>query len=447
MENSGRIWKLKAGFDRRFRTGHPWVYSNELEQSPKGIEPGESIELRDAAGKFLAWGFGHPGSLISFRAVSREATERDALDPAGIQRRLGRALQLREALGLISSSFRLCFGESDQLPGLVVDRYRLAPTAGGLSQVLVVQAHTAGVDRRLGTVLEALQCLVAEEISRKDPECTWERTAVVVRNDVHARKLEGLSIEGGGLMHPQNASHGAGLGHAVIRVAAPESDGFVEFQVDLLEGQKTGFFLDQSQNIEMTGAFVRRWLSSHIKGQKHRIRILDLCCYVGQWGARLAAAVRAEGFEVEVVAVDASARALDFAKRNVERAGARFESIQGDVLRDLGDLESDSFDIVIADPPALVKGRKDLGPGSHAYLQLNTQAMRVAKRGGWIVCCSCSAQLPEEDFAKGISKAAARNQKSVAWVARGGPGADHPVRLEFSEGRYLKAWIGRVDPV
>jgi 23S rRNA (cytosine1962-C5)-methyltransferase len=445
MENSGRSWKLKAGFDRRFRAGHPWVYSNELEQSPKGIEPGESIELRDASGKFLAWGFGHPGSLISFRSVSRDATERDALDPAGIQRRMVRAFRLRETLGLISSSFRLLFGESDHLPGLIIDRYRLSPTEGGLSQVLVVQAHTAGIDRRLGAVLESLQCLVAEEISRKDPECSWERTAVVVRNDVHARKLEGLSTEGGGLVHPENASHGAGLAHALIRVAAPESGGFVEFQVDLLEGQKTGFFLDQSQNIEMTGAFVRRWLSGYLKDHKHRIRILDLCCYVGQWGTRLVAAARAEGFEVEVVGVDASARALDFARRNVERAGARFEAIQGDVLRDLTGLDADSFDIVISDPPALVKGRKDLGPGSHAYLQLNTQAMRVAKRGGWIVCCSCSAQLPEDEFAKGISKAAARNQKSVAWVARGGPGADHPVRLEFSEGRYLKAWIGRVD--
>jgi 23S rRNA (cytosine1962-C5)-methyltransferase len=148
---------------------------------------------------------------------------------------------------------------------------------------------------------------------------------------------------------------------------------------------------------------------------------------------------------VEVVAVDASARALEFARKNIEKTGARFESLQGDVLKDLVGLASDSFDVVISDPPALVKGRKDLGPGTHAYLQLNTQAIRLVKRGGWITCCSCSALLPDEDFAKAITKAAMRNQKAIAWVARGGPGSDHPVRLEFPEGRYLKAWIGRVD--
>jgi 23S rRNA (cytosine1962-C5)-methyltransferase len=345
----------------------------------------------------------------------------------------------------MAASFRLCFGESDHLPGLVVDRYRLAGGKGALSQVFVIQAHTAGVDRRMAAVVESIERLVSEQFAAVDADCTWQRTAVVLRNDINVRKLEGLSVEGGGLIHPEGAPNGAGLSDAVIRVISPESGGFVEFHTDLLDGQKTGFFLDQSQNIEMTGRFLRRWLTQEGGSRPKRLRILDLCCYVGQWGTRLAAAARAEGVEVEVVAVDASARALEFARKNIEKTGARFESLQGDVLKDLVGLASDSFDVVISDPPALVKGRKDLGPGTHAYLQLNTQAIRLVKRGGWITCCSCSALLPDEDFAKAITKAAMRNQKAIAWVARGGPGSDHPVRLEFPEGRYLKAWIGRVD--
>jgi 23S rRNA (cytosine1962-C5)-methyltransferase len=449
QENPGtgtsRIWKLKSGFDRRFRAGHPWVYSNELDQSPKGITPGEAIELRDSAGKFLAFGFGNPGSLISFRTVSRSAEEKDALETAGILRRLEGALSLRRDLGLSDSSFRLCFGESDHLPGLVIDRYRLVSHPAGIIQVLVIQAHTAGMDVRMDSILAGLRELVDGKLRAADPESSWGRTAVVLRNDIGVRKLEGISTEGGGVIHRGDAGPDLRLNECTIRVAAPESDGFVQFKTDLAEGQKTGFFLDQSQNIELAGRQLRRWLKTLPKSSSKRIRILDLCCYVGQWGTRLSAAARREGFDVEVVAVDASARALEFAKGNIEFTGALCTVLQGDVLKDLVKLDQDSFDVVISDPPALVKSRKDLGPGAHAYLQMNTQAMRVVKRGAWIVACSCSAQLPEEDFAKALVKAAMRNQKSVAWVARGGPGADHPVRLEFPEGRYLKAWIGRID--
>lgn len=440
-----RVWKLKSGFDRRFRAGHPWVYSNELEQSPKGVALGEAIELQDASGKFLAWGYGNPQSLISFRAVSRKSEERDALEVSGFARALLRAYQLRVSLGLKDVSFRLCFGEADHLPGLVIDRYQLDGHPQGWTQVFVVQAHTAGMDVRKDQIVQALERLTREGMSHVGCDVSWDSTVVVVRNEMGARKLEGLSTEGSGVVHPLRGAQEVRLSDCTIRVAAPEVGDVVRFKVDLIEGQKTGFFLDQAQNIEITARLLRAWAKAEFVNRKEPIRILDLCTYVGQWGTRLAHGLRKDGWAVEVTAFDASARALEFARQNVEAVGAKFKGIQGDVLKDLQPLASDSFDCVISDPPALVKSKKDLGPGSHAYLQMNTQAFRLLRRGGVITACSCSAQLPEEDFAKALSKAAFRNQKQVAWVARGSPAGDHPMRLEFPEGRYLKAWMGRVE--
>src|SRR5262249_55570159 len=152
-----------------------------------------------------------------------------------------------------------------------------------------------------------------------------------------------------------------------------------------------------------------------------RLRILDLCCYVGQWGAQLARVFKDAGLEVEVTAVDASESALAQAKFNIEAQGAACKILRADVLKDLGQLVEHGFDLVISDPPALIKGRKDVGPGTHAYLQLNTQVFRLVRRGGGVVCCSCSALLEEEEFAHALTKAASRNRADVRWVGRGAP--------------------------
>src|SRR5947209_6391802 len=148
------IWRLRAGSDRRFRSGHPWVYSNELQDSPKGVEPGAPVELRDPAGGFLARGYGNPASLIAFRALSRDPT----VDPhsAGfLADSIRSAESLRQQVGLGPFSHRVCFGEADFIPGLVIDRYLIDE-----GQVFVVQAHTAGADRRIPQVLEALEASV-----------------------------------------------------------------------------------------------------------------------------------------------------------------------------------------------------------------------------------------------------------------------------------------------
>ncbi|MCM2278797.1 MAG: methyltransferase domain-containing protein [Oligoflexia bacterium] len=421
------VWRLKSGADRRFRGGHPWVYSNELTESPKGILPGAPVELRDAAGKFLARGYGNPHSLIAFRAMSRREEQGDPTRPEAVVATLADAGRLRETLGLTGLSHRLSFGEADGLPGLVVDRFRLED-----AQVFVVQAHTAGADR----ISKSLPELLQEYAGTGPDRISWDRTAIVLRNDLSVRKLEGLDEEAPRIV---KSVEGLDLANVRIRVAsAGRGDKPVSFAVDLVGGQKTGFFLDQAANIQLAA----RRLCHLAPANGRRVRILDLFCYVGQWGTQLARAFREAGREVEVVAMDASAQALERARQNIEAEGARCETVRADIMEGLASIGAGSFDLVIADPPALIKGRKDIPVGTHAYLQLNTQVFRIVRDGGAVVSCSCSGLLEEESFIQVLSKAAYRNRRPVRWIARGAQSADHPMLLEFPEGRYLKCWVG-----
>lgn len=427
------VWRLRPGADRRFRAGHPWVYSNELAGSPKGVEPGALIELRDGKDQFMARGYANPASLIAFRALSRDPKITEPDSAKSILESLLQAHRIRELSGLGNVSHRLCFGEADHIPGLIIDRYRVAPDA----QVFVVQAHTAGAQRLLGRVQEVFQALVKKTSVAGSP--TWEKTAIVLRNDVAVRKLEGLEEEAPKVLREAS---GFSLREAKILVAPALGTGKpMEFETDLLMGQKTGFFLDQFANIQL--AAIK--LAGLRPAQGKPLRILDLCCYVGQWGAQLARVFKEMGVEVEVTAVDASDKALVFARKNIEAQGVRCETIRGDVLKDLERLAQSSFDLVISDPPALIKGRKDIGPGTHAYLQLNTQVFRLVKNGGAVVSCSCSALLEEEEFTRVLAKAASRNGVDARWIGRGMQAPDHPMLTEFPEGRYLKAWIGLVS--
>jgi 23S rRNA (cytosine1962-C5)-methyltransferase len=424
-------WKLKKGMDLRFRAGHPWVYSNELSESPKGIEPGDLIKLQDAAGHVLAIGYGNPKSLIAFRALVRGEASAD-INPYSVEflsQALKSALSVRERAGLAGASYRLCFGEADFIPGLVIDRYLIHGKGEG-AQVFVAQAHSAGADRLLKFLPSALESISS----------SWSKTAIVYRNDIGVRGLEGLKSEFEPKERVIREVPGLDLSHATIEVAPALGVGAsVLFDVDLVEGQKTGFFLDQAYNISLAAQRFRA-----LQGIDGTVRILDLCCYVGQWGTQLARVFREQGRKVEVTAVDASQTALDFAKINMQREGARVTPMKTDVLKGLDGLEAHSFDLVISDPPALIKSRKDIPPGRHAYLQLNTQVFRLVREKGAVVSCSCSGLLDENDFTAAISKAAYRNQARVRWVGRGNQSADHPMLLEFPEGRYLKSWFGWV---
>jgi 23S rRNA (cytosine1962-C5)-methyltransferase len=430
MAQTTKIWRLKRGSDRRVRAGHPWVYSNELQVSPKGTAPGEKIILLDAGGKFLAHGYGNPASLIAFRVVSRVEDETSWDSVEALTKRLKAAWTLRTGLGANSpksmASFRWMFGEGDDFPGLVIDAYRIGETAEGAKTIVVVQAHTAGVDGILPNLLQAIEAIAKPE-------------GVVLRNDVSHRKQEGIPIEEPKVLGKVNADG------EWIRVRSADhraaEDAVVVFSVDLVRGQKTGFFLDQSENI---GQFLDLFSRAQAAGKKSgTIKILDLCCYVGQWSTQISAAAVARGLKTEVLLVDASARALGFAKANVEKAGGKAEVFEADVLQDLPKLTDLEFDIVVCDPPALIKGRKDIPTGKPAYLKLNTEAFRLLGKSGWMVTCSCSQLLEEEEFAHQVSKASLRNAKEMRWLARGTQALDHPLKLEFPEGKYLKMWIGK----
>ncbi len=427
------VWRVRRGMDRRFRSGHPWVYSNELMESPKGVEPGAVVQLQDASGGFLARGFGNSNSLISFRALTRDPQVLEPVSTENLVDALVRSHGLRVQAGFGGVSHRLCYGESDGLPGWVIDRYFLRS-----GQVFVIQAHTAGADGLLVRWEEILKGFLARV--KNAPH--WDGVAVVLRNDVGVRVREGLQDEEPRVL---KAISGLNLKSVEIAVRSVQDADPLWFRVDLEGGQKTGFFLDQFSNIQIAANAFKSF--EFAGGSSNRVvKILDLCCYVGQWSAQLAAVFAAQGRKVEVVAVDASARALEFAKVNVEAQGAQFESLCGNVLKDLVSLPDQGFDLVISDPPALIKARKDISVGTRAYLQLATQVFRLVRRGGGVVCCSCSALLEEESFIEAQAKAIQRNSVKVQWIARGSQSPDHPVLAEFPEGRYLKGWMGAVAP-
>jgi 23S rRNA (cytosine1962-C5)-methyltransferase len=456
------VWTLKAGADRRFRAGHPWVYSNELAHSPRttpqgaAVEAGDPVELRDADGRFLARGYGHPGTLIAFRALGRDPAEAEPWGAAGLLARLRRAAALRRALGLGAVSHRLIFGEADDLPGLVVERYRVRAADGAPAQALVLQQHTAGAERLHEALLAALQALVEAEHAADGAAPPWERTAVVLRNDVSARKLEGLGDDPAGARVLREAP-GLDAARAEILVAAPPQSGLdgVPFRVDLVGGQKTGFYLDQAANVRLAAGLLAPMLRQGVLGEpgtpgapSSPLRILDLFAYVGQWGAQLSrVALRAHGAAqrpVQVTALDASATALELAAANVAAAGAACEPVRADAMERLGDLPPRGYDVVVADPPAFIKGRKAYHAGRAAYVKLNAAALRLVRPGGLVVTCSCSQLLDEADFAAVLHKAAGRAEVPVRWLARGGQAPDHPVLAGFPEGHYLKCWVGVV---
>ena len=426
--------RLKKGEDRRVRQGHPWVFSNEVLELPKALKPGQMTELQDASGRFVAWGYVNPQSLICFRVLSRNP---DESDPAAIvSARIHRALRLRQILGAQPWSFRVCFGEADGLPGLVIDRYR---TESG--QVVIVQSQTAGADGLADAALKALSEEARSGVLKLNGG--GGKTHLILRRDAGSRtregleKLEPVAFEGD-LVE-------AGRSAILLKPARGGGEGSLKFDVDLVGGQKTGFFLDQAANIERMAQSAVEFARARAN-PKAEMKILDLCSYVGQWGAQLSDALKRDaGVTAHVTAVDASERALELARINVERAGGKFTGLKMDVVEHLKDARDlGMFDIVICDPPALIQSRKHIPVGKAAYVSLFAEAVRRVSSEGLVALCSCSGLLGEEDFSESVARATYKAQKQVSWIYRGGAAPDHPVAAEFPEGKYLKGWIGYV---
>lgn len=427
------VWRLRPGADKRIRSGHPWVFSNELAISPKGLSPGTPVELQDAKGQFLARGYGNPHSLIAFRALSFNSQEKEPTSFAYLHEKILNAWQVRKAAGF-RGSFRLAFGESDYIPGLVLDYY-LVEQNGQRAQVFVAQLVTAGMNEALKETVEFFKSLTEKAQAANMTELGWSQTAVVIRNDLGVRKLEGLTADEPKIIKEID---GLNLSHVDILLNAAGDEGMIKMACDLHEGQKTGFFLDQTHNIFLAVNLFKNWAKQN---KPKSVRILDLCCYVGHWSTQITRALKSMGIEVEVSIVDVSKPALAFAKENAEREGATVKVHEMDVLEGTATLASQHYDIVIADPPAFIKAKKDIPIGKHAYIKMNTQAFRVVKKHGFVASCSCSGLLEEEEFRDAIRKASLRNFPEVRSVLRGGHAADHPTLMQFPEGFYLKMYV------
>jgi 23S rRNA (cytosine1962-C5)-methyltransferase len=387
--------RLRKNEDRRLRAGHLWVFSNEVDVriTPlTGFEPGEPVELQDARGAPMGVGYVNPKSLIAARLVSRDREAR--VDRALIRRRLGRALAMREML-FDRPFYRLCFGESDGLPGLVVDRF---------GDVLVAQVTTAGIERVKDDVVDALRDLLSP-------------AGILFRNDSSGRALEGLES------YVETA-------HGEVPEMVPLEENGVRFEAPMA-GQKTGWFFDHRMN--------RARMSTYARGR----RVLDVFSYVGGWGVQAAATGASS-----VVCVDASAPALEQVKRNAELNGAadRVDTRRGDafdVLRALA-ADGEKFDVVVLDPPAFIKRKKDQKAGEEAYQRVNALAMDVLRQDGILVSASCSYHLPREALQDAMLRAARRQGRSLQILEQGHQGPDHPVHPAIPETAYLKAFVGRV---
>jgi 23S rRNA (cytosine1962-C5)-methyltransferase len=383
---------LQQGRDAPVRRGHPWIFSRAIRDGLDGAEPGEPVRVVGASGTFVAVGYVNPRTTIAIRVLSLDD---EAVDAALIHRRLEAALALRQRLlPPETTAYRVVNGEGDFLPGIVVDRY---------GDVLVCQLLTAGAARLAPLLVDALQTQLAPR-------------AIVERSEGGVRAEEGLAGARGVLAGAEPA------GPVTI------DDGDLRFLVDVLHGQKTGFFLDQRE----TRAHVRRLAPGR--------RVLDTFAYTG---AMSVAAAR--GGATSVVSVDSSGPALALARETWRTNGLPDDLgqfIEADVFDYLRS-DREFFEVVIVDPPPFVRRRRDLVSGMRGYKDVNLQAIRRLAPGGWLVTCSCSQHVSREAFRDVVRAAAADARRSVQVVAELGHPVDHPVGLAHPEGEYLKVLVLR----
>ncbi len=393
------VVRLKAGAQKRLVRGYPWVYSNEIEMDAAAREmpPGELVRLVDSHGEALGAALFNRRPLIAARLLSWRSDV--TIDRDFLAARLARALQIRERL-FDRPFYRLCHAEADGLPGTVIDRF--GPT-------LVLQVNTAGMARLLPDLLAALDRLV-------EPE------TVVLRNDSPARELEGLALE---------------VEVAKGRLEGPSElvENGARYLADLREGQKTGWFYDQRDN---------RALAARLAASLRGGRVLDAYSYTG--GFAIQAALTGAD---EVIAVDRSQAALDLAAEAAALNGVagRCRFVRAEVFADLAQRarEGERFDLVIVDPPAFVKTKRELPQGLKGYRKLLRLAAMVLNPGAILVAASCSHHVDTQAFAEQLRRGLhdAGREGRILYQRRASP--DHPVHPFLPETAYLKFQVVAVD--
>lgn len=385
---------LKPKHKRRILDGHLWIYEGNLAKVEGDPAPGDLVDVRSASGEFLGRGYYNPHSQIAIRLLTRDPRP---IDKSFFAERIEQARALRARLLPGATSYRLIYSEGDLLPGLIADRYE---------DVLVVQLLTLGMEVRRELILEAL-------VEAERPRSIYERS------DMPSRRYEGLEPRSGLLW-----------GDPPPRPLVIRENGLA-FEIDVAEGQKTGYFLDQKEN--------RRCLAPLVQGA----RVLDVFCHNGSF------AVHALHYGArEVLGVDSSEAAVAAARRNAELNGfgaaARFEVANAfDYLREL-DRSSEQFDVVILDPPAFAKGKAHFESARRGYKEVNLRAIKILRPGGFLITCSCSHHMPPDEFYALILEAAVDARRPLRLVEARGQAKDHPVLAGVPETAYLKCLIFQV---
>lgn len=379
---------------KRIENGHPWVYDNEVEHTEGKFEAGDIVEVYNHKRKFLGKGYINPKSHILVRLLTRNP--KDEINKAFFHRKLSEALAFRK-LHHYKDTFRWVFGEADFLPALVIDKF---------SDVVVLQALSLGMDKFKPIITEVIDELVK-------PKAIYER------NDVPVRELEGLSQQTGFLSSPTDLSKGVLI----------EENGF-KFNVDVINGQKTGYFLDQTEN--------RAAIEPYVKGNT----VLDCFSHTGSF------AIHAAGYGAShVTALDISEQAMQTAQQNADLNGLKnMEFVTANAFDALKEWtkENRKFDTVILDPPAFTKNRQNVQNALRGYKEINLRGMKLVKSGGFLVTCTCSHFVTPELFKKVLQEAAIDAQKTVREVCFKVQGKDHPVLWNVDETLYLKFYILQV---
>ncbi|MCP4343180.1 MAG: class I SAM-dependent rRNA methyltransferase [Desulfobulbaceae bacterium] len=388
--------RLKRHEEKRLQGGHLWIYSNEVNNqlTPlKQFQPGEQVRIETHSGKFLGTAYVNPHSLICARMFSHEPR---VLDHTLLMHRLKSALSLRTRL-FDEPFYRLVYGESDLLPGLVVDRF---------GAHLSVQLNSAGMEVLKSEIIDALNELL-------NPE------SILLRNDSSMRHLEGLTRE-------VETAYGKSPKEVVLL------ENGVKMLAPLHDGQKTGWFYDQRPN--------RAMLKPYVQGK----RVLDVFSYVGSF------AIQAAVFGAkEVMAVDSSRFALEMAEKNAALNGLDkiFNGAEGDAFEVLKALrqEGEQFDVIVVDPPAFIKRKKDHKEGLRAYRRINELAMRLLSDDGLLLSASCSMHLQRDELMDVLRSGGRRLDRHVQVLFEGIQGPDHPVHPAIPETCYLKAFLARIS--
>jgi 23S rRNA (cytosine1962-C5)-methyltransferase len=386
--------RLKRDEDRRLSAGHLWVFSNEVDTARTplpGFEPGALCRVLSDRDKFLGYAYVNPHSLICARILGRDPEYPP--NKSLIVHRLQVAQSLRRSL-YDRPFYRLAYGESDALPGLVLDRF---------GDVVVGQIATAGMEAMRADVEAAVRKAIAP-------------AALLWKNDSGARDLEGL---------PSYVQTAFGDVPEFVEV----DEGGVTFRIPLGTGQKTGWFFDQSAN--------RLALRKYVGGA----RVLDVFSYLGGWGL---GALRAGA--TEVTCVDSSAPALEGLQAAAAANGMKPALIRGDAFDVMEQLHAQKrrFDVVVIDPPAFIKRKKDIPKGEAAYRRLNQLAIQLLERDGVLVSCSCSYHLDPQQLLAAIQRGARHLDRFAQVVEVGGQAPDHPIHPAIPETRYLKAYFCRI---